>query len=103
MWTSVVAKTPDVVIGNVAVVWPDATVTVDGTVAAPGVSELSEIVIPPNGASTAMPTVPVDIVPPTNTLGRIVSPVTFGGVIVNAAVLVIAPYVTLTVAGVFTP
>jgi hypothetical protein len=47
-----------VVIVNVALVLPAGTVTVDGTLAADGVSLLSDIATPPLGAGPVSVTVP---------------------------------------------
>jgi len=56
--------TPEVVIVNVAVVEPDATVTDDGTCAATLLDAIATIV-PPDPAGRARVTVPVTELPPT--------------------------------------
>ena len=66
--------TPDVVIVNVALVAPAATVTLAGTATA---AELSDSVTraPPDGAAVLRLTVPVEELPPTTVVGLTVSAV----------------------------
>lgn len=93
----VVLATPNVEIGNVAVVEPAGTVTLaDG--AALWVFEVSETVSPPIGAGPVMVTVPVEEVPPTTEFGEITRPIGTGGLIDNAAVTDAFPIEALMVA-----
>jgi hypothetical protein len=93
-----VAVTVRVVTGNVAEVWPAATVTEAGTVAF-GLLLESATAIPPAGAAPLSFAVPVEEFPPTTDVGLSVTleSATFG-VIVRAAVLVTPPYAAPMVA-----
>jgi hypothetical protein len=102
--TVVSAVTDEVVIGNVAVVAPAATVTLGGTLAA--APELNNCTAaPPVGAALCRVTVPVDDVPPLTVAGETVR-LTSGGVAaaggftVNARLAVLAPYVAVSDTGV---
>jgi len=76
-----------VVIVNVAVVLPAGTATVAGTAAAELLSD-RDTVVPPEGAAPFRVTVPVEELPPITVLGLKLKPLTEGGLIVKAAVLV---------------
>ena len=76
-----------VVIVNVAVVLPAATVTFAGAAAAELLSD-RDTVIPAEGAAPFRETVPVEELPPITLLGLKLKPLTEGGLIVRAAVLV---------------
>ena len=73
---------------NVALVLPPGIVTSAGTVAADGVSLLSDIVTPPIGAEPLNVTVPWEGDPPMTLVGLIVNKLNTGGVTVSAAVFV---------------
>jgi len=79
-----------VVTTKVADVLPDAIVAEPGTVAAPLLLE-SDTPIPPAGAATAIPTVPVEVLPPTTDDGFKVRVVMAGGLMVSTAVT-LAPF-----------
>ena len=79
------AATGIVVMLNVAVVEPAATVTVVGTVAL-SVFELRETEIPLVGAGPAKVTMPTEIAPPITGVGATLRPVTVGGVTVRVTV-----------------
>jgi len=81
----VLAETAVVVTANVAVVAPDATVTVEGAVADELLLE-SETEKPPVGAADPIVTVPVEEVPPATDVGLSESAVGTGAVIVRVAV-----------------
>ena len=70
---------------NVAVVEPDATVTVAGTDAPVVLERLTTK--PAAGAAELIVTVPVEVAPPSTLVGLKVRPVTAGGVTVSVAVL----------------
>lgn len=78
-------NTTTVLTVNVAVVAPDATVTVAGTVP---FAELDARLMtePPVGAGPLMVTVPVDALPPITVVGDKLSPMSVGGLIVNVPV-----------------
>ena len=82
-----------VVIVNVALLAPAATVTLDGTVAANVLSLLSDTSAPPTGAGPLSVTVPVEGLPPTTLDGFTPSELNTAatGVTVRGAVLVIPP------------
>jgi hypothetical protein len=122
--TLVVAVTVVVVIGNVAVRAPPATVTLAGTVAA-ALFEASVMVSPPAGAGPFSVTVPVEVPPPAMVAGlrvrdevlirltvrlalRVVPPseaematvvLVVTGTVVTVNVAVVAPAATVTLAG----
>ena len=77
-------STPVVVAVNVAEVWPAATVTVEGTVAA-ALLELKLITRPALGAPLEIVTVPIEPVPPVTELGFSVRLVRVGALIVRMA------------------
>lgn len=84
----VALETVDVVIENVALVWPAAITTFVGTPAA-AVSLDSATVAPPDGAAAVSVTVPVDPFPPVTAVGLTVtdeSAATGVGLIVSVAV-----------------
>ncbi len=85
--TEVAVVTADVVIVNVAVVAPAATVTDAGTFAAVLSSEMATL-IPPAGAAADRVTVPVEFTPPITVAGDLETDcsVTAGGFTVKAAV-----------------
>jgi len=64
---------------NVAPVAPAATVTLDGTVAAEGLSLDSDSTAPPGGAGPLSVTVPVDEAPPATAEGLTASSLNVGG------------------------
>jgi len=68
--------TETVVIVNVAVVAPDATVTLAGTVAAAVLLLVSVTTAPDAGAAALSVTVPCDVLPPTTLAGFSVTEVT---------------------------
>lgn len=78
----VFVETAEVVIVNVPVVAPPATVTLAGVTALVEL-ELKAIVRPPVGAAVFSDTVPVDELPPTTELGLRLKPVNAGGLIVS--------------------
>ena len=82
-----------VVIVNVALLAPAATVTLDGTVAADVLSLLSDTSAPPTGAGPLSVTVPVEGLPPTTLDGFTPSELNPAatGVTVRGADLVIPP------------
>ena len=91
--TDVDAATAYVVTANVAVVFPAATVTVPGTVAA-AVSLLdSTTAAPPAGAGAVNATVPVALVPPVTVPGLTLTELRAAGtaVTVSPAVCVVPP------------
>lgn len=90
--TGVVDETLLVDTVKVAVVAPEATVTVEGTVA----DELLEDRLtakPLDGAGPLIVTVPVDVPPPVTDVGLRLMPVRAGGVMVSLAVSFTAPRV----------
>jgi hypothetical protein len=102
-WT-VVSSTGNVVIGKVALVAPAGTVTVAGTLAAPGSRLSRETVAPPDGAALPSVTVPVEGDPPVTLVGLTLSPVSGGrlGETVSVAERVTPRPVTEMVTGVGT-
>jgi hypothetical protein len=80
------AATAYVVIGNVALVWPAATVTVVPTVAADVLLLVSATVNPPVGAAELIVTVPVEPAAPSTLVGDRVTLVNAAGVTVSVAV-----------------
>jgi hypothetical protein len=62
--TKVLAETVCVVMLKLALVAPAGTVTLEGTLAAEGVSLESATLVPPKGATSLRVTVPVEGVPP---------------------------------------
>jgi len=78
IWTVVTLPTPKVVIVNVPVVFPEATVIVLGTVAAAKFVDPSATKTPPDGAALSNVTVPVTVVelPPTTEVGLTLNAVT---------------------------
>jgi len=93
----VVRLTAKVVMLKVAVVWPEETTAVAGTVA----FELSEVrvtVIPPVGAAPFRVTVPVEGLPPITELGESETWIRTAGLIVRVVVTVLEFWVALIVA-----
>jgi len=96
IWAEVEKRTIDVFTGNVALVAPTGTVTLEGTLAAPLLLE-SRTSAPPAGAGPLSVTVPVeDWKPPITLVGLSVSEERVGtggdaGVTVSDAVLVAPP------------
>jgi hypothetical protein len=86
--TEVDDATPSVVTVNVAVVAPEATVMLAGTVAALVFEEDSVTTVPAGGAGPVSVTVPVDDVPQTTLAGARVTEVRAAGVTVSVAVFV---------------
>jgi hypothetical protein len=86
--TVVLLATGLVLIVNVAVVAPPATVTLAGTVAAAVLLLLSVTTAPPAGATALSVTVPVDEAPPVTVLGLRVTELTTGAFTPSDAVLV---------------
>jgi hypothetical protein len=85
----VLVVTGEVVTVNVAVVAPEATVTLAGTVATEVLLLLIVTRAPPPGAGPFSVTVPVDELPPTTEFGLNVTEVTWGGVTVSPVVRVL--------------
>jgi hypothetical protein len=83
------AATGALVTENVAVVAPEATVTLAGTVATEVLLLLIVTRAPPPGAGPFSVTVPVDELPPTTEFGLNVTEVTWGGVTVSPVVRVL--------------
>jgi hypothetical protein len=96
IWAEVEKRTRDVFTGNVALVTPAGTVTLEGTLAAPLLLE-SRTSAPLAGAGPLIVTVPVeDCTPPITLVGLSVSEARVGGgggadVTVSEAVLVAPP------------
>jgi hypothetical protein len=83
--------TESVVIGNVALVAPEAMVTLAGTVAAAVLLLVSVTVIPDAGAAELTVTVPCDEFPPTTLVGFSVRDVSTGtGAVLLARTLISA-------------
>lgn len=77
--------TPVVETGNVPLVWPEATVTEEGTVA--DVLPLERLTtVPPDAAGPSRVTVPVELFPPTTVDGLRLTPTTDTGFTVRIAV-----------------
>jgi len=96
--TAVELDTEAVSIVNVAALTPEATVTLEGTVATEGLLLLSDTEIPPLGAAPVSFTVPVEPAPPTTVLGASDSELNAGAVTVSVADL-IEPLLAVIVAG----
>ena len=90
----VVAPTPAVEMVKVAVVWPAATMTLPETVAA-ALLLARETAMPPVGAGPSSVTVPVELLPPTITVGLTVRVVSAGELTVRVAVLETLPSVAV--------
>jgi len=86
--TDVLLATGVVPIRNVAVVAPDATVTLVGTVATEPLLELSVTVAPVAGAGPLRVRVPVEEVPPRTDVGFTVTELRAAAVTVNVAAFV---------------
>jgi hypothetical protein len=83
--------TEKVVIGNVALVAPEAIVTLAGTIPAAVLLLVSVTVIPDAGAAELIVTVPCDGLPPTTLVGFSVNDVSTGtGVVLVARMLISA-------------
>jgi hypothetical protein len=91
MVTSVELTTGVVVIVNVALVLPLATVTLAGTLAAVALSLLSCTTTPPVGAGPLNVTVPWEVDPPVTPVGIAASELNTGGLTASEAVLVTPP------------
>jgi len=74
--TVAVAVTAVVVTSNVALVAPDGTMTLAGTVAGPELTRTTEV--PPAGAAASRVTVPVAVPPPTMLVGETATDTRFG-------------------------
>jgi len=98
--TDVELDTEAVSMLNVALLSPDATVTLDGTVATEGLLLLSDTEIPPLGAAPVNFTVPVEPAPPTTVLGDSDSELNTGAVTVSVADLIDPPLLAVIVPGV---
>lgn len=96
--TAVELDTEAVSIVNVAALTPEATVTLEGTVATEGLLLLSDTEIPPLGAAPVSSTVPIEPAPPTTVLGASDSELNAGAVTVSVADL-IEPLLAVIVAG----
>ena len=86
---------------KVALVWPAATVTLEGTVATDVLLLVRVTVAPPEGAAALRVTVPVELLPPLTLVGFKVSEesVTLeGGVIVSEACAELGPSVAVITA-----
>ena len=90
----VVDPTPTVETVKVAVVWPAATMTLPETAAA-ALLLARETAMPPVGAGPSSVTVPVDVLPPTTTVGLTVRVVSAGELTVRVAVLETLPSVAV--------
>jgi len=77
--TAVIVLTAVVLTVNVALVPPDATVTLAGTAATDGLLLARVTVLPPEGAGPLSVIVPVTAIPPTTAVGFTVSAVTETG------------------------
>ena len=104
MFADVVINTSPVFTGNVALLAPGGTVTLEGTLAAE-LLLVSATRAPPAGAAALSVTVPVeDCSPPTTVAGFKLSDATVGsgsgGFTVSVAVLVVPPYAALIVTAV---
>lgn len=89
--TEVEKKTIDVFTVKVALVAPAATVTLEGTLAAPVLLLESMTCTPPAGAGPLSVTVPVEELPPVTVEGLSVSEERLGGITVSEAVSVTPP------------
>ena len=81
------AETAEVVTVALAVVWPAATVTVEGTVAAAVMLELRLTTVPPVGAGPLRVTVAVEGLPPTTDVGERAMAVSVGAVMTRFFVI----------------
>ena len=99
--TAVWAATGTVVIVNVALVLPDATVTLGGTDATAGLALVRATVMPPMGALPVSVTVPVELDPPVTVVGLRVRVESAGGFTVRVAVLLIPPAEAVITTGVW--
>ena len=99
MTTGVDAKTGLVWIANGAVIWPEATVRVTGTVAAEPLEDRLTVA-PPFGAATFKVTVPVDVPPHTTEIGDKLRLIGTGGVSVSVPDTLFPDAAALTVTGV---
>lgn len=88
--TVVEVATTFVLIVNVAVVAPPATVTLAGTAAAPGLLLVRTMIVPPAGAALLRFIVPVEALPPATVVGLTVSVFRAAAVTCNVA-LALAP------------
>jgi hypothetical protein len=86
--TDALEPTAEVVIVNVALVAPAATVTLAGTWAAVVLLLVRVTTAPPDGAGPVKVTVPVDEVPPITELGLRLTEVSAAAVTVRVAVFV---------------
>ena len=86
--TDALEPTAEVVIVNVALVAPAATVTLAGTWAADVLLLVRVTTAPPDGAGPVKVTVPVDEVPPITELGLRLTEVSAAAVTVRVAVFV---------------
>ena len=86
--TDALEPTAEVVIVNVALVAPAATVTLAGTWAADVLLLVRVTTAPPDGAGPVKVTVPVDEVPPITELGLKLTEVSAAAVTVRVAVFV---------------
>lgn len=91
VWVS----TPMVVTVNVAEVWPEATVTVAGTVA-DALEEEIETTVPLGAAGPLKVTVPVEVEPPIRVVGFRLNATKAAGLIVRLADWIDEPRVALT-------
>ena len=85
---------------NVALLAPEATVTLEGIVATEGLLLLSDTEIPPLGAAPVNFTVPVEPAPPTTVLGASDSELNAGAVTVSVADFIDPPLLAVIVTGV---
>ena len=83
MLTCVVVATGEVFTVKLALLFPAATVTLAGTVAAAGVPLCSVTTAPPAGAAPVSVTVPVEETPPTTVPGLRLTEKTPGGLTVS--------------------
>ena len=97
--TEVELDTEAVSMLNVAPLAPEATVTLDGTVATEGLLLLSDTEIPPLGAAPVSFTVPVEPAPPTTELGANESELNAGAVTVTVADFTDPPLLAVIVTG----
>jgi hypothetical protein len=98
--TEVELDTEAVSMLNVALLAPDVTVTLEGTLATAALLLLSDTEIPPLGAAPVNFTVPVEAAPPTTVLGASDSELNTGAVTVSVADLIDPPLLAVIVTGV---
>ena len=98
--TEVELDTEAVSMLKVALLAPDATVTVEGTVATEGLLLPSDTEVPPLGAAPVSFTVPVEPAPPTTVLGASDSELNAGAVTVTVADFTDPPLLAVIVTGV---